>query len=272
MFDSSEIVAAAIHEHFRDRHLLLLSDFDGTLAELAPTPDEAVVSASVRSSLEAVARLPSVTVGVVSGRRIVDVADRVGPVAAFVAGLHGLEIVGPGCRFRHEALDSVRLIIDDIAVRARRDLVWCPGLYLEYKTFALACHVRMAPEDLGERALEAFKLMAAFEVSAHVLKLLSGAKVLELVPAVDWHKGSAAEWIRERVSRQTSAPVSILYLGDDRTDHDAFEVLGDGDVAVGVGDRPHMHLIDWCLAGPASVGRLFTELVRLSQGGSAEAR
>jgi trehalose-6-phosphatase len=54
-----------------------------------------------------------------------------------------------------------------------------------------------------------------------------------------------------------------VYLGDDRTDEDAFDALGDDDVVIGVGERPHTHLIDWRLAGPASVGRFFGQLARV---------
>ena len=77
---------------------------------------------------------------------------------------------------------------------------------------------------------------------------------------MDWHKGRACEWIRARVRSVVDQPVSVVYLGDDRTDEDAFDALGDDDVVIGVGDRPHTHLIDWRLAGPASVGRFFAAL------------
>ena len=73
---------------------------------------------------------------------------------------------------------------------------------------------------------------------------------------MDWNKGRATEWIRSKVHPPHDEAVTILYLGDDRTDEDAFAALGKGDIAVGVGDRPHANLLDWRLAGPASVGRL----------------
>src|SRR5690606_16034996 len=88
-FDTSDVVAKAIHERIGDRHLLLLTDFDGTLADLAPTPDEAALSDEVRADMALLAVLPSVTFGVVSGRRLADVGQRVGAAAEFVAGLHG---------------------------------------------------------------------------------------------------------------------------------------------------------------------------------------
>jgi trehalose-phosphatase len=246
-----------------DRHLLLLTDYDGTLADLAATPAEAMLSDQAARSIAVLAGAPDVTFGVVSGRRLPDVEARVGPAAEFVAGLHGLEIRGPGVSFHHSALDLVAPVIQTIKAEAIRQLAWCPGVYLEDKTYALTCHVRLTPAALADRALEEFEGLAEPHLEAHVLKLLTGARALELLPAVDWHKGRAAEWIRARVQAHLSEPVSVVYLGDDRTDEDAFDALGDADVVVGVGERPHTHLIDFRLAGPPSVARLFDKLASI---------
>jgi trehalose-phosphatase len=264
------VVAADVHERLEGRHVLLLTDFDGTLADIAPTPAEAMVSESVRVELDALAAFDEVTVGVVSGRRLDDVVERVGPAAEYAAGLHGLEIVGPESAFHHYALDSVEAIIDRLARNAARELQWCPGVFLENKKYALTCHVRLAPPELGDRALEEFEALAEPQLEARVLKLLTGAKAFELLPAVDWHKGRATEWIRARVAPRVDRPVSIVYLGDDRTDEDAFTALGDDDVVIGVGDRPHTHLIDWRLAGPPSVGRFFARLADYRRGETTE--
>ena len=256
-------MAAEVTRRLSGRHLLLLTDYDGTLADLAPTPADAVMSADVQSEILALASCPGVTLGVVSGRRMADVAARVGHAAEFVGGLHGLEIRGPQVAFHHYALDAAAPVVATIARAAARELAWCPGVLLEDKTYALTCHVRLAPVELADRALEEFEAIAEPQLEARVLKLLTGAKALELLPAVDWHKGRAAEWIRARVATQVAGPVSIVYLGDDRTDEDAFDALGDEDVVIGVGERPHTHLIDWRLAGPASVGRFFGQLARV---------
>lgn len=255
-----------MHRRLAGRHLLLLTDFDGTLADLAPTPDEAAVSDAVRAEVDTLALLPGVTLGVVSGRRLVDVGQRVGPAAEFVAGLHGLEITGPDCAFHHYALDSVAHVVAALKRTAERELAWCPGVLLEDKTYALTCHVRLAPPELADRALDEFEALAEPQLEAGVLKALNGARALELLPSTDWHKGRAAEWIRARVRSRVSDPITVVYLGDDRTDEDAFDSLGGEDVVIGVGARPHTHLIDWRLSGPASVGRLFGQLSRLRMG------
>lgn len=262
-YDPSDSVAREVFERVRGRHVLVLTDFDGTLSEIAPTPGEAHVAAAVQAEMAALASIASVTFGVVSGRREEDVRRRVGAAAMFVAGLHGLEIVGPGCQFRHPGLERITPVIARLTEEGRARLGWCPGLLLENKTYALTCHVRLAPPELADRALGEFEELAAPDLESGVLRALPGSMVVELLPAVGWHKGRACEWIRDHVKSRVHTRVALVYLGDDRTDEDAFAVLHDDDMVIGIGERPHAELIDWRLAGPASVGRFFGRLAQL---------
>lgn len=243
-----------------ERHLLLVTDFDGTLADLAPTPADAVMSAAVGDALAALADRPRTTLAVVSGRRIEDVRARTRDVAPFVGGLHGLEIDGPTGGFRHPALTRVEAVLADILTRARIALRWCPDVVLEDKTYAVTCHVRKVRAEDAGRALGQFVEVAQPALDADLLRVLPGAQALELLPAVEWHKGKAVDWIRSVVDLGPTSGVGVVYLGDDRTDEDAFAVLKDRGIAIGVGDRPHDHLIHFRLAGPASVGRLLEAL------------
>jgi len=262
-YDLPSVVIDDVGRTTHGRHVLLLTDYDGTLAELAPTPAEATISAELQADIAEVEALPSVTFGVVSGRRLSDVRVRVGPEVEYVAGLHGLEIEGPQSKFHHHALDAVVPVIGTLVQAARQALAWCPGIYFEDKTYALTCHVRLAPSECAARALLEFETLAEPQTDADVLKTMSGAKALEVLPATDWHKGRAVEWIRARVEARVREPVSVVYLGDDRTDEDAFRSLGAVDVAIGVGERPNGALIDWRLEGPACVDRFLGEFVRL---------
>lgn len=259
-FDAPADVAAAVAARLKGRHALILTDYDGTLSELVDKPSDAVVTSQVQNAFTSLASLPRTTLGVVSGRRMADVIERVGPAAVFVAGLHGLEIRGRGDEFSHRALDEVEPLIARLTTAAERQLAWCAGCFLENKRWTLTCHVRMAAPEEAERALEEFEALAEPYLESRVLRLLIGSKAVELLPAADWDKGRAVNWIRARVARETRMPVSVLYLGDDRTDEDAFTALAVDDFAVAVGTRPHTHLIDARLLGPAAVGDFFTEL------------
>lgn len=248
-------MAREVRAWLGERHLLLVTDFDGTLSELAPTPGEAVLSPQVREALRAVAVHPRTTLAVVSGRRIEDVRRRTDDLALFVGGLHGLEISGDASDFLHPTLRKAAPVIAGIRQRAEEALAWCRDAVLEDKTYALTLHVRRVPAPDAARAFGQFVELAQPALDADLLRVLPGAQVLELLPAVDWHKGKAVEWIRSAVDVGPTTGVGTVYLGDDRTDEDAFATLGTRGMAIGVGDRPHDHLIRYRLAGPASVGR-----------------
>jgi len=252
-----------VFQRTRDRHVLLLTDFDGTLSDLVDNPGEAHLSVDVATEVSAIAKLPRVTFGLVSGRRIADVHARVGSAAAFTAGLHGLEIDAADAEFRHPALEVVRPIVASVVARARMDLAKYPRVFIEDKTYSVTCHVRGVHPDAIETALDRFVEIAAPHVHAGVVKFLAAAEALELLPSTAWNKGRAVNWIRDHLTPRAARALSVVYLGDDRTDEDAFAVLGDDDVAIGVGERPHDPAIDWRLAGPASVGRFFRHLTRL---------
>ncbi len=258
--DRSDVVARQVRTWLGERHLLLTTDFDGTLSNLAPTPDEAELSGEVQTALRTLAAHPRVTLAIVSGRRIEDVRARTGDIASFVGGLHGLEIVGPAGGFLHPALGRVAPVVADIYRNATRALAWCRDAVLEDKTYALTLHVRRVPDEEAAQALGQFVALAQPALDADLLRVLPGAQVLELLPAVDWHKGKAVDWIRSAVDVGPTAGVGVVYLGDDRTDEDAFATLGGRGVSIGVGDRPHDHLIQFRLEGPASVGRFLDRL------------
>jgi trehalose 6-phosphate phosphatase len=260
------VVAAEVHARLAGRHLLLLTDFDGTLADLVPHPADAVMTDDVRGQLARIAALPSVTLGVVSGRRLSDVRARVGPLAPYVGGLHGLEITGPSEAFAHPSLETIAPIVQELTRAANQELSQYPGVLIEDKTFSLTCHVRQASPEDAARALDIFEVLAEPQIERGLMRLLTGSKAHELVPDVDWHKGRAVEWIRARVASRRREPLAVIYLGDDRTDEDAFAALEPEDLAIGVGPRPHTHLIQWRLAGPASVGRFFGHLAAKGDG------
>src|SRR5688500_16757169 len=88
-----ETIAARIAQQPR---LLLASDFDGTLAPLAPTPAEAVLPAETRTVLRRLHACPGVHLAINSGRALADVQMHVGIEGLFYVGNHGLELSGPG--------------------------------------------------------------------------------------------------------------------------------------------------------------------------------
>jgi trehalose-phosphatase len=79
---------------------------------------------------------------------------------------------------------------------------------------------------------------------------MQGAFMLELMPDIEWHKGSAVDWIRTRVSRR-HGDVWSVYVGDDLTDEDGFEAVRD--VGVSVAASPRARNADFAVDGPLEV-------------------
>jgi len=219
--------------------LLLLTDFDGTLVELEKDPDAVELSPARRDVLQSLACRPGVTLGVVSGRRLADLRVRVGAGdVSYYAGLHGLEIEGPGIQFLHsQAGDTHRLIqrLGRLLIDATKDLA---GVRVENKELTLAMHVRGAAATAQRHAEAAFREIAEPSLETGTLRLMHGDAVFELLPGVAWTKGDAVLRIKTEVERHYGQPTCLLYVGDDVTDEDAFRAVGPEEMTIAVGHRP----------------------------------
>ena len=240
--------------------LLVLTDFDGTLVELAEDPDSIELSSGRRDLLRHLARRPDLTLGVVSGRRVADVRMRVGAGdGVYYAGLHGLEIEGPGMHFLHSQTASTRALIQRLGRRlidATKDV---SGVRVENKELTIAMHVRGAAPAAQQHAEETFREIAGPYLETGTLRVLCGAAVFELLPGVAWTKGDAVLRIKAEVERQYRRAAWLIYLGDDVTDENAFSAVGAGGITIAVGDRPATAAFR--LQDPNAVERFLRQLI-----------
>jgi trehalose 6-phosphate phosphatase len=205
-------------------------DFDGTLVEIAPTPDAVVVPSALVETLAELRRLSNGAVAVVSGRAIASIDGFLGMPDLPAAGLHGAE--------RRDANgDVMRLGFNDERLlrmeHALADVVAAnPGMLLEIKGAALALHYRNAP-FAGPIAQEATARLVAEYADAFVLQ--PGKMVYEIKPKnVD--KGRAVAAFLEELPFAGRLPV---FAGDDLTDEKGFAVVnarGGVSIKVGAGD------------------------------------
>lgn len=232
-------LARALSLRPAETRLLILTDFDGTLVELAEDPDSIELSSGRRDLIRRLARRPDLTLGVVSGRRLADLRLRVGAGdGLYYAGLHGLEIEGPGIHFLHSQTGHTCALIQRLGrslADATKDLA---GVRIENKELTVAMHVRCAAPAARQRAEETFREIAGPSLKTGALRLLCGAAVFELLPEVAWTKGDAVLRIKTEVERQYRRAAWLIYLGDDVTDEDAFSAVGAGGITIAVGDRP----------------------------------
>ena len=243
--------------------LLLLFDIDGTLAPIAPRPQDAAVPDAARRALASLAALPDVRVGLVTGRSADDGARLVSVPGLWVIGNHGVETVDPDGT-RH--IDPAALAFAEPLARAADALAplvaATPGTLLEDKRWSLSLHYRLAP------AAEP-RLRTAAEHVARVekLRLGEGSAVLEVRIPVEVDKGTAVLTLARRLG--AAAPgAAVLFAGDDRTDEDAFRRLAPlpGAVTIRVGAPEVATHARWRVDAPAAVHALLESLLALRAG------
>jgi trehalose 6-phosphate phosphatase len=216
-----------------DGHLLLLTDYDGTLAPIASEPEAARLPETVRADLLALARMPRVQFGVVSGRDLQDLRALVDVPDAVYGGCYGLEIEGPGMRFVHPDAEAQAATLDAISRELSLRAPTVPGMRVEPKRFGLAVHYRHVAADLRERVET--ETARAIQKNGSRLKIFHGLQVMEIQPQVGWTKGDCVLWIRDVVRRTSGDRLTVLYMGDDWTDEFAFHALTEGALTISVG-------------------------------------
>ncbi len=236
-------IRAAADRLARSIPVLVITDFDGTLAPIVRDPPAARILPAARRALRRLAAIAGrgggpVVVVVLSGRDAADVAHRVAVAGVRYLGQHGIEAAQPGAgwsgRGRLAVTTDPALVARgrEIAALANRvaSLLGAPEwLVVETKGASVGLHYRLAPDP--ERARAA--LLGAIEAAQRDLAIegvrrLESRRVVELRPAAAFGKGEAARRIIAEVD-----PGSILVLGDDRTDAEAFEVVDGWRTATG---------------------------------------
>jgi trehalose 6-phosphate phosphatase len=222
-----------LSERARCGAFLLALDFDGTLAPIVERPEAARPLPAARDALGRLVARTDTTVAILSGRRLEDVRQHVAVPGIYYAGNHGMEIDGPDLHRVQPEAAAARPALDTAVALLEPVLGPLSGVQLEDKGLTLSVHYRRAGPG-AEAAVRA----AAQQVCLRLpqLRATAGKKVIELRPAVDWDKGRALEFLLDVLHPGTAAWPAV-FMGDDRTDEDAFRALRGMSHDVGRGAR-----------------------------------
>ena len=237
----------------RGDRLAVFLDYDGTLTPIVSHPEDAWLSDSMRQTLRSLAaRVP---VAILSGRDLDDVRGRVHVDGIVYAGSHGFDIAGAG-GLRRELGAAYLSVLDAAETELREALDEIPGAQLERKHFSVAAHYRNVNEN------DAFKVALAVDAVAarhRELRKMDGKKVYELLPDIDWNKGKAVIWLLETLGLERRNVLPI-YIGDDRTDEDAFRAIEKRGVAILVSEQPQITAASYWLNNPEEVEHFLQKL------------
>lgn len=195
----------------------LLLDVDGTLLDIAPTPDAIVVPPMLREILADLIERAGGAVALVSGRRIATLDRLFAPLVAPAIGGHGAEMRLAGSEPLLETSVAMlsRTLRRELRLLADAD----PRVLVEDKAHSLALHYRLVPE------MESFLKVAVGEIVASEsnddVEFLLGNHVIDVKPK-QFSKGSA---VRELMTRPPFTGREPVFIGDDTTDESVFAIL-----------------------------------------------
>nr|GMC58235.1 probable trehalose-phosphate phosphatase 2 [Ipomoea batatas] len=225
----------------KGKQIVVFLDYDGTLSPIVSDPDKAFMSAPMRLAVHEVARhFPT---AIISGRSRDKVFGFVELDEVYYAGSHGMDIMGPATQVKsYDAKYQTRTVdkkgneisvfqpahdflplLEKMLGELKEATCDVKGAFIEDNRFCISVHYRQVLE----------KDYALLEKKVHAIlsnypkfHVTIGKKVLEIRPSIKWNKGHALLYLLEALGFSDSANnVFPFYIGDDKTDEDAFKVL-----------------------------------------------
>lgn len=240
-------------------NLWLFLDYDGTLADFAPTPDDVLPDAELIELLTRLAQHERIRVAVVSGRRLSHIQELLPVDGLLLAGTYGIEIqTQEGEQIDQVENAQIRPLLDALKPHWQSMITGHDGFYLEDKGWALAIHAKDAPDELAEKVLGEAKKLVDDKLTTEHFRLLGGHKFLEIGPRLA-NKGENVIYLLERYPLPGA---HLIYIGDDDKDEEAFEVVqARGGLAIKVSPRDVKTKADFRIRAPETVRRWLWSLL-----------
>ncbi|CAL9119420.1 unnamed protein product [Musa textilis] len=224
----------------KEKMVVVFLDYDGTLSPIVDDPDRAFMSDSMRSAVNKVAQyFPTC---IISGRRRDKVYEFVKLTNVYYVGSHGMDIMAPvkpvdeiDSALHEQAIkekgnegvlfqpaEEYLPMIEEVYFELEEKTKEIQGVLIENNKFCISVHFRRVDEEdwsvLENQVMDTIKNYPA-------LLITRGRKVIEIRPSIKWDKGRALEYLLETLGFGNNDETLPLYIGDDRTDEDAFKVL-----------------------------------------------
>ena len=246
------------------KHILLLSDFDGTLTPIVARPELAYLPYETHKVLQKLAQCPEYTVAIISGRALDDLKDRVGVPGVVYAGNYGLEIEAPGFRSVNPDADKARSLLNNLYQELRLGLVNVSGIIVENKGLTLSVHYRLVDVSESNRISKTFEHITKAARGRGEIEVTAGKKVYEIKPAISWHKGKVIDLLLRDHTAVGSADNTLpFFLGDDLSDELGFDAVDKfGGVSIFIGEEWYQSKARYYLMSPSEVNEFLERLLQ----------
>ena len=227
-----------LKDRLSDKFILLFLDYDGTLTPIAETPEKAVISQEAKDLLNKLSKKSHCSVAIISGRSLSDIKTIVGIKNIIYVGNHGLEIEGPKIKFESPVSLRNKRILQHIKEDLNTKLSTIKGVFIEDKGLSLSVHYRLAERDQIPQVKTILHEATILYTVRDKIRIKLGKKVFEIRPAADWDKGKVVLWLLARWKFSVrDKDIMPIYIGDDRTDEDAFKVIKKKGLTIFVGEQ-----------------------------------
>lgn len=226
----------------------LFFDFDGTLVELAPTPDAVEVNADIKNLITQLYNATDGSLAIITGRELASLDKLLELPWIPASGSHGAE-----WRYRDGQLHSSEknLLLPVALIDKCQQFANSNNLIFESKGFSIAIHFRNKPEF--EPELIHFLEM---ELNTHKALCIQEGKFVKEIKPTTINKGLAVERFMQAAP---FAGKQAWYFGDDVTDEAAFSwVNSNQGISIKVGNGETR--AKFRLASPAEVQSYFGHL------------
>lgn len=201
-----------------DAKTAIITDIDGTISEIAPTPEKAMVTTSMQNELAKLMEKFKI-VAVVSGRSALNAREMVGVDGLLYVGNHGMEFLKDGKLSIHPEVEKYIHEIQEAGEKLKSgDMSSLEGLIFEDKGICYTIHYRLCSPSENPRE----KILKTLHDDPECKKfnIAEGRQLVELRPPISCDKGTILNNIIEEYKLE-----KVIYLGDDLTDLDAFDKL-----------------------------------------------
>lgn len=216
--------------------LRIFLDYDGTLAEFAPTPDTILPDRTLIDLMRRLVQSRGVMPAIISGRRLAHIQKLLPVPGLLLAGTYGIEMQLPdGSLVNTLDFDQVRPLITPVLTLWKKLIGESESIYIEDKGWAAALHNKK--DGLTETGLT----LAHIAKRTREIMPTSGFRLAgnDLFLEISPEKANKANTVLSILKDMTPSHAMILAFGDDEKDEEAFSaVVQKGGVVVRISDTP----------------------------------
>lgn len=238
------------------KNIFLFLDYDGTLAPFRDDPLNACALPEIEKELKKLSKKEKYHLNLVSGRKLSELKKMINLSRTNYAGSHGLEI---DIFFKKEIIYPAQdKEIDILSKRSykktKEKFSEMKSVKVEDKGFGFALHFSSESKQKEVKN----ELLTLFENKAY--QVLCGRKIIEIRPE-GWDKGKAINYLSSQLRKKLGVKQGLrIYIGDDRTDEDAFQVLKKG-ISIYVQNEDDLNTkAEFYLKNPKDTAKLLKEL------------